>query len=146
MFKTSKAASVIPVNPIIFLKKSNIVKFKSLNILYMFIGKTSNTFQDSSTKKKLLSTFSMTPSWDKKANIFQFGIQKGDLSLNFFSQISSGFPESQLTALYNNIEEKLELISSFFKEGFEKSEYYVWIVSGTLGYENAETELKKSLL
>ena len=64
--------------------------------------------------------------------------------MEFFSQIPSGFRGSQLTALHNNVEEKLELFSSFFKEGLEKSEYCVWIISGSLDCEKVKAELKKA--
>lgn len=61
--------------------------------------------------------------------------------MDFFSKTFSGLCGSQLTALYNNVEERLELLSSFFKEGFEKSEYCLWITSDSSECEKAEVEL-----
>ncbi|MDQ1275218.1 MAG: hypothetical protein QG610_791 [Euryarchaeota archaeon] len=61
-----------------------------------------------------------------------------------YPELFSSIPQSsQLSAVYSDIEELTELLVAYFKQGIERGEYCLWIVTNALEIEKAKNELEK---
>lgn len=58
-----------------------------------------------------------------------------------FSSVPQG---SQISAVYNDLEELTELLALYYKQGIKKGEYCSWFSPGGMATEQAEDKLKKS--
>jgi len=64
-----------------------------------------------------------------------------DKSPGLFSSVPQS---SQISAVYNDVEELTELLAIYFKQGIEKGEYCLWSSPDEKAVERAKNELKKS--
>jgi hypothetical protein len=69
---------------------------------------------------------------------------EGKILRNNIDKYSGFFSrESQISAVYDNLEELTELLVIYFKQGIERGEYCLWISPNELAIEEAKNELKK---
>ena len=63
-----------------------------------------------------------------------------DKNPGLFSSVQQS---SQISAVYNDIEELTEILVTYFKQGIERGEYCLWISPDELATERAKNELEK---
>ena len=62
-----------------------------------------------------------------------------------YPELFSSIPQSsQLSAVYDNTEELTELLVAYFKQGIDREEHCIWIVTDSLAAERAKSELEKT--